>query len=665
MKSVSKLLQWLHQYYQDVFVINEIDELESIAQALTADSVICTRSKLDLPDGFYLIWQKGDLQLYRLRPLKISACLIIKNEEDNIEACLKSIEHICDEIIILDTGSTDRTKEILSENNIKYYESKKFDTETKTADFHFAEARNESLSYATGDWILWIDADDRWIGDRAALHPTFDAYDVIIRYGDSIYHSKRLIRNHNPRFAHAIHEYPILTGFRDGGLLENNSIIHIGLNKPGRVSRNLEILRKEYNRDSSNLRTIFYLANAYRENQEYERAIAYYRKYLKFGTWKDEIMIAFHYLMECQFKIQDYPSVLESGFQALVKSDQWSETHCWIGRAYLETGDFKRALRYFQIANEIPVPETNLFVDRRYYHTFPEYYITLCKHQLKQQRNVIEVCRYGALGDVLMTTPALRELRRLNPKSHIRYVTSQQAYPILRSNSDINEIAFKSGPSDQQILFEYPEKPLKKHLREYFADCAGVSLTSDAKNIIELNLLDEFKINYDRPVITFSAKTGWSRYKEWPLDRWIELVSRFPEYQFVQLGAPGEPSIDGAHNLCGKISIRQSFSMIKQSVLFVGLDGLFGHATNAFGTPAVILFGSTSPTGFGYPGNTNLASGDECQPCYREKGDQRPPCPYAHKCMVDYMTVERVENAIRNKLLETHLHPGISKIHRT
>ena len=85
---------------------------------------------------------------------RVSACLIARNEEDNIEDCIKSIYEIVDEIIVLDTGSTDKTKEIAkSFNKVKLFETKwKYD---------FSIARNECISYADGDWILSIDADQK------------------------------------------------------------------------------------------------------------------------------------------------------------------------------------------------------------------------------------------------------------------------------------------------------------------------------------------------------------------------------------------------------------------------------------------------------------------------------------------------------------------------
>ncbi|MBX3097257.1 MAG: glycosyltransferase [Fimbriimonadaceae bacterium] len=82
----------------------------------------------------------------------ISLCMIVKNEERVLEECLRSAVHHFDQIIIVDTGSTDATKEICYRFGVDLRESTWPDS--------FAEARNQSMIRATGDWIMWIDADD-------------------------------------------------------------------------------------------------------------------------------------------------------------------------------------------------------------------------------------------------------------------------------------------------------------------------------------------------------------------------------------------------------------------------------------------------------------------------------------------------------------------------
>lgn len=82
----------------------------------------------------------------------ISLCMIVKNEECTIERCLDSVQHLVDEINIIDTGSTDRTKNI-----VRNYTPRIFDF---TWCDDFAKARNFSFQQATKDFILWLDADD-------------------------------------------------------------------------------------------------------------------------------------------------------------------------------------------------------------------------------------------------------------------------------------------------------------------------------------------------------------------------------------------------------------------------------------------------------------------------------------------------------------------------
>ena len=87
------------------------------------------------------------------RKSRVSLCMIVRNEEANLPNCLASVASLFDEIIVVDTGSTDRTNELAVAAGARVFDFPWID--------HFAAARNESLRHATGDWIFWLDADDR------------------------------------------------------------------------------------------------------------------------------------------------------------------------------------------------------------------------------------------------------------------------------------------------------------------------------------------------------------------------------------------------------------------------------------------------------------------------------------------------------------------------
>jgi len=83
----------------------------------------------------------------------VSLCMIVRNEEANLAACLESTADLFAEKIVVDTGSTDRTKEIAAGFGARVFDFAWVDS--------FAAARNECLRHATGRWIMWLDADDR------------------------------------------------------------------------------------------------------------------------------------------------------------------------------------------------------------------------------------------------------------------------------------------------------------------------------------------------------------------------------------------------------------------------------------------------------------------------------------------------------------------------
>jgi glycosyltransferase involved in cell wall biosynthesis len=84
--------------------------------------------------------------------IDISLCMIVKNEEDVLGRCLESVKDIADEIIIVDTGSTDSTKEIAKKYTNNIYDFEWVDD--------FSKARNFAFSKATKQYIMWLDADD-------------------------------------------------------------------------------------------------------------------------------------------------------------------------------------------------------------------------------------------------------------------------------------------------------------------------------------------------------------------------------------------------------------------------------------------------------------------------------------------------------------------------
>ncbi|MFB5677428.1 glycosyltransferase [Paenibacillus terreus] len=191
----------------------------------------------------------------------LSLCMIVKNEEKWLQRCLESVKDAVDEIIIVDTGSTDRTKEIAAEYGAAVYDYEWNDS--------FADARNFGLDKAKGEWILWLDADEEVEpGDGQHLRDVlsreecyFGRIKVVNYYGtfpvtydrSHIMNQYRLFRNDPKlRFAGEIHEQLDIEALD----LTNKSVLvvpvtlhHYGyleeaVEEKGKKERNLRLLEK-------------------------------------------------------------------------------------------------------------------------------------------------------------------------------------------------------------------------------------------------------------------------------------------------------------------------------------------------------------------------------------------------------------------------------------
>jgi glycosyltransferase involved in cell wall biosynthesis len=250
--------------------------------------------------------------------MRISAALIVKNEESCLESCLKSIQGRVDEIVICDTGSTDKTIEIAKRYTDKIYTDYKWEDS-------FAKARNHVLSKCTGDWVLSIDADEvatdgsiELMRDTALANPT--AYSI----GVTLLGAGSNNRHIFPRFfkrcpevywkgaAHNYLTHPAIINVKDAVIIYGYSAAH-----KQDPDRTLRILKKAVADDPKLVREKFYLAREYVYRKDYANAIAGYLDYLKVATWGPEIADAWIMLGRCYWLIKDVPKAQDACLQAL------------------------------------------------------------------------------------------------------------------------------------------------------------------------------------------------------------------------------------------------------------------------------------------------------------------------------------------------------------
>jgi glycosyltransferase involved in cell wall biosynthesis len=226
--------------------------------------------------------------------LYISACMMVKDEEKNLARCLESIKDFADEIIIVDTGSEDRTIEIARSfgPSVKIYEH--------PWQKDFSLHRNQSLSYATGHWILVIDADEELVlPDTPAKVKAHiktiekNAAGIVIedvQKGEISmqFNSTRLFRRGFVEYRGSVHNQPFLTdGTAEGVFFPFAKIKHYGYDltpeeKQKKFDRTSELLIARIEKDPDDYMAYFYLTQLYGDRQDLAKSCEYGEKYIEF-----------------------------------------------------------------------------------------------------------------------------------------------------------------------------------------------------------------------------------------------------------------------------------------------------------------------------------------------------------------------------------------------
>ena len=313
--------------------------------------------------------------------MRVSAVMMVKDEERVLARCLASFKPAWDELIIVDTGSKDRTEAIAQEFGARFQRFSACNApDGKIRDFSLA--RNAAIEMATGDFILWMDADDVLQAGgpeklrKHAAKGKHSGLQVTIRWGRDSWLQTRLFKNDpRNRFVGRIHEYPQI----HGPLGTDREIVVEHLpDKTGKESsgeRNLRMCELEVKEDPSNLRALFYYGNALRLAGRYDEAILRYTQYLSMGgNFHCERYMAAHYVSCCHYYKAEWKDAIHAGYQALRIDPRYAETHCLIADCYAELGDYAYARQWYKsaIACGGPPPDASLFIDREKYDSYPK-----------------------------------------------------------------------------------------------------------------------------------------------------------------------------------------------------------------------------------------------------------------------------------------------------
>lgn len=221
----------------------------------------------------------------------LSVCLVVKNEEKYLLRCLESIAGIADEIVVVDTGSTDRTMEIARQFSEKVFSVKWRD--------NFSIARNYALGKATGEWVFFLDGDEQLTPESKGklleklLNSDYEGYLVkVLNYYESGKQFRiapdaafRIFRNKKEyRYSGAIYEQIcdnilFVNPSAKIDISEDICIIHYGylpdeVITKSTIERNTKLLLKAVKRNPNSLLDRFHLGIEFFRDNQTDKALA-------------------------------------------------------------------------------------------------------------------------------------------------------------------------------------------------------------------------------------------------------------------------------------------------------------------------------------------------------------------------------------------------------
>lgn len=294
----------------------------------------------------------------------ISLCMIVKNEEDVLARVLSQAKKFADEIVIVDTGSTDTTKQIA-----KNYTDLVFDFKWRD---DFSAARNYAFSLGKCDYLMWLDADD-FVTDEniekilKLKNSNTDADVFMCKYSSfdadgfaqlSFYRERILKREKNFKWEGFVHE--VIT---PSGKVEYTDIeIQHRKMHPAPEARNLKIYEKARKKCKKfSPRELYYYARELYYNKKYSLAAKTFKKFLKLPAYPPDNFEAYLMLADCQ----DAPAALSTLFDCLKKHTPNGEICCKIASNFEKLNEIDKAIFWYNCALFCP-PQNGGFVKEEY-----------------------------------------------------------------------------------------------------------------------------------------------------------------------------------------------------------------------------------------------------------------------------------------------------------
>lgn len=317
--------------------------------------------------------------------ITLSLAMIVKNEASVLKRCLDSVKHLVDEIVIVDTGSTDNTVEIAQTYTPNVFHFEWIDD--------FSAARNEAFSRATCDYIMWLDADDYLEQSEQEklleLKNNFDtsidvallkydlAFDEFGNVTTSNYRERILKRERQFKWEEPVHECITPAG----NIQRFDIAIRHGEKNRNHSHRNLNIYEKQ---TELSTRGTFYYARELHTHQRIEEAIRQFEKFLDSDLgWKEDNITACFDLYTCYTALGNQKKGLLYLFQTFLYDLPRARNCCKIGEFFMEKGQYKEAVYWYNLALHPNSHQEAGFFQKDFCDFIPHMQLCVCFDRLK------------------------------------------------------------------------------------------------------------------------------------------------------------------------------------------------------------------------------------------------------------------------------------------
>lgn len=314
-------------------------------------------------------WKK---KLENEKKIKLSACVIVKNEETEIGRWIENMQQIADELIIVDTGSTDQTKEIIVSYGIDFHEY--------CWNNDFAAAKNYAIEKATGNWIAFLDADQYFAQDSLAnvrnvlfdLENNAEETDAVmctvinidvdqanIELGRVVelrlFHRNKYLRYHGSIHESIRHSKRNLKIVVEKNLLK---IYHTGYSTKRvqeKAKRNLSLLEKEIEKFGEQPRHYRYLLDCYHVLGEHQKAVKYGKLQLSFGELSFGLESQVYMNLINSMIFAKYPEIEIQFYikEAIMKYPELPDFYACMAGSEIRSGNLLAAKPFFLKALEV------------------------------------------------------------------------------------------------------------------------------------------------------------------------------------------------------------------------------------------------------------------------------------------------------------------------